>query len=97
MRAVVMFDRDALEWHLVQLNLTVDFVMSLDRIKRGFSSLGRVRFPYILEVELKSFKVTGEKSYSWSSNELPKTPSIKECIAKNKADILLVLNKLNRR
>jgi len=94
MKAIVMFDRDKLDWHLVQLNLAVDFDMTVENIKRGFTSLGRIRFPHILEVEINAFKFNGGVSYSWSSSELPDTPDINECIKKNKADILLAMSKL---
>ena len=94
MKAIVMFDNEQLVWKLVQLNLSVDFIMSLDRIKRGFSEKGKIRFSPILEVDVASFEATGDKTYIWSSNELPKMPTIEERIAKNKSDILLCLGKL---
>jgi len=94
MKAIVLFDRDKLNWQLVQLNLHSSFGLSLSAVKRCFTGLGRVQYPKILEVELDYFEVTGEKTYSWSSDELPKTPTIEECIAENRVNILSCLSKL---
>ena len=94
MRAIVAFDRDRVEWTMFQLNLTVDFAMNLDTIKRGFNKFGMIKFPHILEVEIDTLKMTGEKSWSWSSSELPATPTLEECIVENRANILACLSRL---
>ena len=97
MRAIVIFDREKLEWNLMQLNLQPDFSMTLKNIKRSFTKLGHARFPHILEVELDSFELTGENTYTWSSSELPKTPTIEECLTENKVNLTNCLNALKQR
>lgn len=97
MKAIVIFDREDLEWNLVQLNLQPDFSRTLKSIKRNFTKLGLERFIHILEVELDSFELTGDKTYSWSSSELPKTPTIEECLAENRVNLTKCLNALRGR
>ncbi len=94
MKAIVMFDRDKLKWHLVQLNPHGSFKRTLDSMKKSMTPYGREIYPAILEVEVDSFEVTGEKSYLWSSNELPKMPTLEEYIAENRANIVKCLTAL---
>ena len=88
MRAIVIFNREKLQWKLVQLNLHINLQMSLKSLKTGFTKLGRLKFPIIIEVEIDSFEVTGDNSFTWVSSELPETPTIEECIAENRANIM---------
>lgn len=97
MKAVVIFDRESLEWYLVQLNLQPDLSVSLKNIKKSFTKLGNARFPHILEVKLDSFELTGENTYTWSSSELPKTPTIEEYLAENRINLTNCLNALKKR
>lgn len=96
MNATVMFDRDKLEWILVGIHLTKDFDVSATKVKQRLSLLGLIKFPFIVDVNLLTFKVTGENKFSWSCGELPKTPTIEECINKNRCDIAFCLSKLKR-
>jgi len=95
MKAIVMFNRDILEWHLVELKLNGSFVHSLRSIKQRLTDKGSRLYPLVLEVEVLAFKVTGKKTYEWSSDELPKTPTIREAIAETRSIIESCLSKLN--
>lgn len=83
MKGLAVFDRDKLKWQLLDVCLASDFFKDAKVFKRLLSELGRSKFIHILDVELDSFEITGANTFNWSTKELPKTPTIEECIKQN--------------
>ena len=97
MKATVMYDTEKHKWHLYELHLSADFFRGAEYIKKRLTDVGKEVYLHVLDVELTSFEITGDKSYLWSSEELPKTPSLADRIKDNKDKIINCLNKLNNR
>jgi len=94
MKATVMFSRDELKWHLCELHLSGSFIKGAWAIKNSLTKKGESVFTHVLEVEIQSFETKGGNKFSWSCKDLPDTPTIEECIEKNKADLNLYLSKI---
>ena len=87
MKGTVIFDRDKLEWYLVDVGFNCELFKGAKYIIGRLTDVGRERFLHILDVELDSLEMTGENSYSWSSSELPDTPDIHQCIRETRDEL----------
>ena len=93
MKGVAVFNRDTLKWQLVALKVVDIFGLSARQISLKFTNEGHRQYPIIVDITVSSFVCIGDE-FTWGSNDLPKVPTLEECIEDNRINIKRALSGL---